>query len=707
MRLTTYLILILILFTLSGSPIVSASPWPRSPFLSCSLNSSSNFELTWNESTYDIFDGIISIPGYNIYRLTTDSFHPYLLNDTNFIAQVSGTSYIDINALLFEKNFFYYITTVTAGDTESLLPSNIGYKIRIPLTFDPEGPNKHWLGLPYDINYSTANDLGADAPNISQVIRWDPVTQSEEIWNQIDGTGINFLITPGEAYAVVIAADTVINLVGVHNDITFNWTYNPDNFNTNWLSLPFPNAYGTASLLVQDIPNITKIARYDSLNNTYQSWFNIDGTWMGDDFSLIPGDPVLVVINADTTWIPSTGTPAVTASTDATDGLNTLTVNLSGTAEDKNGTITSYQWDYEGDGIFDFEDPSSPDTTFTYTDHGIFHPTLLVTDNDGFKNYAYQTIEMYALDAAFSVTNFNPSLGETIPCPFILSADGVMTVRVLDQNDVLIHTIALNQSVTAGEVTFEWNGKNDMDETVPGGIYYVVAEYAIAGKTFVYTHDLRTTTGGSDISGGITDIAVTGILSPLTGQSVDINYTLPDNALISIEVKNMLGIVIRHLITNAPRMSGPHIETWNGTNDNGDFIAPGTAFYVTVSAVSIAQNALIINGGAPELTNVTAAPQRFSPADNPYGIQDNSSVVVSFMLNKPADVTAMVLSPSGALIHTTTQTNIPAGAGLIIWNGRNENGALMSSDHFTIHLKASDGNGAYSKEFIIPVEVFY
>ena len=66
-------------------------------------------------------------------------------------------------------------------------------------------------------------------------------------------------------------------------------------------------------------------------------------------------------------------------------GASPLMVTFNGvTSEDSDGTITQYEWDYQGDGTFDTT-ATTPGTTYTYI--GLpgagFDPVLRVTDNEG------------------------------------------------------------------------------------------------------------------------------------------------------------------------------------------------------------------------------------------------------------------------------------------------------------------------------------
>ena len=58
-------------------------------------------------------------------------------------------------------------------------------------------------------------------------------------------------------------------------------------------------------------------------------------------------------------------------------------VEFSGTGEDQDGTIALYEWDFDGDGKYDWESEDNGDTTHTYDDPGNYTAMLRVTDDDG------------------------------------------------------------------------------------------------------------------------------------------------------------------------------------------------------------------------------------------------------------------------------------------------------------------------------------
>ena len=703
MRIKLTLYFYLFLFLLAKSALAE---YPFHVDLKAPVKISNDIVFSWPAVTSNIYSGSVAIDHYNIYRSTSPDFAPDLSGHSNRLSQTSNTSYTDTEALLSDQSYFYYVTAVETNGFESLIPSSLGCKLHLDLSYNSNGSNTYWLALPQNINYQNASDLVAELPAVSSVIGWNATSQSEIIWNA-DGTGTDFPIESGKAYAIVITEDTVLNIVGSYQAVPVTMTYNPGDFNLNWLSLPYPNAYGSASNLATDIGNTTKVGRFDAVNDEYLSWFFLDGAWMGEDFALVPGKGILTVINDDVNWTPSLGYPSVTATIDVTNGLNTVNVNLSGSAMDINGSIVDYQWDYEGDGLIDYADSTSPDTSFTYPAPGTYHPTLLVTDGQGFKQYDYRTVEVFSLDNQISVEDFNPSASETAQFAFTVSNDGLMTIEIYDQDNNLVCTLVSEKPVNAGEDVETWDGKNDSGEVVCDGAYYAVFEYKISGKLYTYNYDSRTSSGGNDVTGEISDMVVSENFSPLEGEYVDIAYTLPEKSLVTIEIKDQTGSVIRHLLTERPQPAGSHIQVWDGANDSGQFVEPGTSFFTSITAVSLADDTIIAKGFAPSLTQVTASPVRFSPAINPYGTGDKGSILVSFNLNKEADLTATVYDIDGTMVRTVNESGLAAGSNQISWNGRNNNGVLLSDGEYTLHLRAQDSNGTFSEVFYVQAEIFY
>jgi hypothetical protein len=117
------------------------------------------------------------------------------------------------------------------------------------------------------------------------------------------------------------------------------------------------------------------------------------------------------------------GTPVASIVPDIASGLVPLTVNFdaSGSA-DLDGTIVLYEWDLDGDGTFDFDTGTTPNTNVTYTVAGNYNPAVRVTDNDSLQDTASVLIQVSATPQA-PVASIVPSINHG-PAPLDVTLDG-------------------------------------------------------------------------------------------------------------------------------------------------------------------------------------------------------------------------------------------------------------------------------------------
>ncbi len=84
---------------------------------------------------------------------------------------------------------------------------------------------------------------------------------------------------------------------------------------------------------------------------------------------------------------PGALSPTVSATALPQYGHAPLLVDFSVTAQDQDdGYITNYQWDYDGNGAFDWESESTGDTTYTFIAPGGYQAKICVVDDVGLKD---------------------------------------------------------------------------------------------------------------------------------------------------------------------------------------------------------------------------------------------------------------------------------------------------------------------------------
>lgn len=150
-------------------------------------------------------------------------------------------------------------------------------------------------------------------------------------------------------------------------------------------------------------------------------------------------------------------------------------VLFSGSGTDPDGTIDLYEWDFDGDGTYDWSSTSGADTIYSYSAAGSYNPVLRVTDNQGYTDTA--TISL--------------TITETTPADFELSVDR--------NKGYAPHAVNLDGSATDADgsiVRYDWDFDND-------GSY----DWGIAGGSRVlsYSSQYNSSTWAADnlIDGGV------------------------------------------------------------------------------------------------------------------------------------------------------------------------------------------------------------
>jgi len=92
----------------------------------------------------------------------------------------------------------------------------------------------------------------------------------------------------------------------------------------------------------------------------------------------------------------------------------TVTFNAS-CSYDPDGSIVKYEWDWEGDSTYDFNAGNNPIATHAYAVHGLYHPKLRVTDNEGLTDEINTTILVRGHPVArFTWTPLTPTAYQTV-----------------------------------------------------------------------------------------------------------------------------------------------------------------------------------------------------------------------------------------------------------------------------------------------------
>ncbi|MEM2870588.1 MAG: fibronectin type III domain-containing protein [Thermoplasmata archaeon] len=92
--------------------------------------------------------------------------------------------------------------------------------------------------------------------------------------------------------------------------------------------------------------------------------------------------------------LPPNIPPVILYAGEAVEGYIGEEIPFSGTAIDPDGYIVKYEWDFDGDGVFDFESATDANTTAVYSEKGSYTAVLRVTDNRRATAYAERGVEI-------------------------------------------------------------------------------------------------------------------------------------------------------------------------------------------------------------------------------------------------------------------------------------------------------------------------
>lgn len=403
------------------------------------------------------------------------------------------------------------------------------------------------------------------------------------------------------------------------------------------------------------------------------------------------------------------GSPSVEASANPGSGNAPLQVSLNGSATD-DGSIVLWEWDFDGDGTFDYSSTTSPATNFTYVNGGVFAATLRATDNDGLTGI--DTVAVVTnISASLSVPDdtFDPSVGETAEVRTTISGGVPVRLVLKDRSGSVVRVLAEGFRA-AGSYSDLWDGLGGAAQPLPQGAYYAVLEYQFAGQT--RTVDLTNTTGGQRYSPSRNTLP--SVFRPFEDDLLTINFNIPASQGAS-EILAFIGLFnvdtrFITLLERVPLGVGTHTIKWDGLDANGHFAVPppGDAFLFGIFGFRLPDNAIFVQS-APLLSNVTVDPNLFDPSAADFLSSGQPTATVTYDLDKVADVELTVTNLTTALIlRRINRLNVqPGAAHTIQWDGHADSGLFVDRGDYRLSLRAIDSAGGASLTRYALVRVFY
>lgn len=355
--------------------------------------------------------------------------------------------------------------------------------------------------------------------------------------------------------------------------------------------------------------------------------------------------------------------PTATANAQPSNGPVPLLVNFTCTATDPDGTIARYEWDFEGDGTYDYTSTTSGSTSFTYQTIGQFEARCRVTDNDG------KTAE-----ARTNTTVIRPAPPGS---PTVTA-----TASPISGNAPL--TVSFNGSATDNGTIVKWewdfNGDGTWDRTLTTVSPATSFQYTNGG---IFAAALRATDDEGLVGIDTVEIVVNLVANltipddtfdPTAGESVPVNTSLSAGVPVRIYLKDKSGARVRTLFSGT-RAGGNYSDFWDGRDDTGR-ILPQAPYYAILEYDFAGQTRFV------DLTNTTGG-VRYNPARNSlpstFSPYDDNHLTINFTV--PANQGASEIQAFIGLFNVDTRfitllERVPFGVGThtIRWDGLDANG---------------------------------
>lgn len=449
------------------------------------------------------------------------------------------------------------------------------------------------------------------------------------------------------------------------------------------------------NIRIYDLNPSTSIAHTFS-TGTYHVNFSAE-----DNFGNIGSAPAVMT----NIYVLPEGSPSVISNATPQNGTAPLTVSFSASCNDSNGTITRYEWDFDGDGTVDWSSTSRGDTSWTYRKGGTYIATVKAYNSRGLFTTEQLQIKVdvkmvMSFTGTYTSRTFNPYKMENMCITTTQSGDMPVSIYIRDKSNLPVRVLVGKTLRATGTYNDFWDGRNESGEIVPSGPYYAVAKYWVG--TNEYTLDLADSTGGgqynpSRVSNNNYHI------DPLNNQFLPLTFTIPQPSEVVLFIGLLYGadVRLRTLLNFEPMCSGTYTVYWDGLTDDGKIpyehsgdLLPGLWGYY------LPNNCIWVKSNPPEITNLTLNPSHFVPFNEACGPNGNTNgVTFNFTLSDSASrVYARIYNvQNGKIIWDNLWNNVSAGTHTYFWNGMLENNKFPDENIYRIGFTAEDRFGNQSR----------
>jgi len=307
------------------------------------------------------------------------------------------------------------------------------------------------------------------------------------------------------------------------------------------------------------------------------------------------------------------------------------------------------------------------------------------------REFEVESTSMPGSQAEPTGTNINTSI----------SAGTSVSILIKDSDGNTVRTLVNNQYRDMGSYSDYWDCKDDNGIVVNDGVHYAILQYIVDGQ--VQTYDLTSSTGGSRFNpprqstgGSYYNPALS---KPFEDEFLPVYFSLNRAAEVTLFVGVLqTNLRVKTIYNRLPMPAGSHTAYWDGLDD-GENLAqapPGQSLILGIWGYTLPDNAIFMTGGKPEVSQLFAEPNYYSPFSEKCDSQGNSEgVLLTYDVSENvSSVELRVYSlETSNLIRSAFQLNVQAGENTFFWDGKNNNGEYPDIGDYQVGLIARDAEG--------------
>jgi flagellar hook assembly protein FlgD len=286
-----------------------------------------------------------------------------------------------------------------------------------------------------------------------------------------------------------------------------------------------------------------------------------------------------------------------------------------------------------------------------------------------------------------------------------ISADTKVWVVINDSLGTPVRALVNGEYRTEGFYADYWDCRDDSGFVVHDGLYYAVLGYELGGVR--HELDLTHTTGGTrhEFPFGIacdTRDSFRPAFSPFDDDLLELSFRLcraqEVTAFIGPQIAGSDETRTRTLVNRRAFPEGQSTIYWDGLDDQGEIAqAPlGDVLITGFWRYDLPDNAMLMTGGTPQITDVRAEDNYFSPLSEKCDRQGRAEgVTLSFCLSEDvqyAEVRVYSIFTS-TLVRTIRLNDLLAGEHSVFWDGKNNNGEFVDIGDYRLGVAGRDVDG--------------